>query len=86
MITKIINRIRFKRLLKMRLSVWCRNGEVCVEAQHCEDLECKYKRKKNDIISGCLKCRQFQITSPSDLWFIANHMYFETGSVKQDFE
>jgi len=62
------------------ISVWCRDGNVCPIATHCNQLSCTYKQHKHDVVSGCAKCRIFQITKSSNDWNRAEHL-FDYGKV-----
>ena len=54
--------------------VWCRNGRVVPEATPCEQLDCKYKKNKNDIVIGCSICHRFQVTTYAETWGEAIHI------------
>ena len=59
---------------KFKGSVWCRNGDVCDKARHCETLKCEYKLNKLDIKNGISKCQSFQLTDSCEDWFYAKHI------------
>ena len=62
------------------VSIWCRNGEFCHKATHCERVSCDYKKFPNDVTKGCSKCQAFQITTKSEIWESAYHL-FDYGKV-----
>ena len=48
--------------------VWCRNGNVCLNATPCENLKCEYKKEETDILNGIKKCATYQVTVISSWW------------------
>jgi hypothetical protein len=60
--------------LKCGNMVWCRNGEVVLDATSCKELCCRYKVEKEDVVKGCSKCHTFQVTTPSLTWEDAMHI------------
>jgi hypothetical protein len=57
------------------VSIWCRNSEACREATHCEDLACDYKKCPADVVRGCAECQHFQVTTLSESWGPARHLF-----------
>ena len=66
-------RVRLPSVLHV-VSVWCRNGEVSLEAIHCEQLSCKYKKMMTDVVEGVACCQRFQVTSECKEWQYAEHI------------
>ena len=60
------------------LQIWCRNGEVCDDATPCDRLACAFKKDKNDLITGIMKCRSYVLTLPASNWASACHLPEET--------
>jgi hypothetical protein len=56
-------------------SIWCRKHKVCIEATHCDLLKCEYKDNPKDVVNGCAECQDFQITTKSDSWGPAKHIF-----------
>jgi len=77
------NKIRkhLPKILEGNHMIWCRNGDVCSDTTSCSTTKCKYKKHKLDIVSGCAKCRQFQITHISSEWYTAYQTH-DYGSVE----
>ena len=73
LLKKDIRNQLFIHILKRR-KIWCRNGDVVSIATPCEELKCKYKEGKNNIVDGCNNCRQFQITNNENDWCKAKHI------------
>lgn len=90
-IDKQVRRLKTKRIskelpliLKRGHMVWCRDGFVSRIATPCIDLECEHKIHMADVSDGCSKCQRFQITSYSDNWAAAKHI-FESSDVIENF-
>ena len=59
--------------------VWCRNGEFASEATPCDEVICQFKKSQRRLATPAEldKCRMFQITTISERWSIARHVYPE---------
>ena len=72
-------------LLQQGYKVWCRNASVCQVVTPCVDLECEYKTPSQllgDIAQGCSQCQLFQITTSSNNWAQALHIFQPSDVVK----
>lgn len=54
--------------------VWCRNGEMRPDATPCEEIQCKYKARAQDVLAGIRNCRTYQVTLPRHEWNSAVHL------------
>ena len=57
------------------VTVWCRNGEFCRYATPCDEVDCAYKKGKDDVVVGCAACQRFQVTAFSNNWRTAAHLF-----------
>jgi len=77
-----INGEKLQRLIKKhgdKIKVWCRNGEFSKIARPCTDVECRHKSDPSQVISGCSKCGDYQVTLNKGEWGNCPHISLEWG-------
>lgn len=80
--TEIYQKSREQHIIKYTFSeysIWCKNRDVCRDPIWCSELICSYKphiESVNDAVKiGCSRCGCFHITSYSEDWISAKHLF-----------
>lgn len=64
--------------LEIGCMVWCRRGSVVAEVTPCKELTCPFKSDKDDVVNGCSKCQNFQLTQFANNWNEAIHIDWDS--------
>jgi len=82
-----INGEKLRNLIKKhgdKIKIWCRNGEVSSEARPCNEINCKHKTQSSQVVSGCGKCGNFQITLNRGAWGCCPHITIDGRVINGD--